>query len=326
MDKRSTAKEVSMEPRVVVIGGSAGAIPILQHIIPTLSMDIRAALFVVVHMAPDSPGFLADVLGRAGGPPVTKAQDGKQFELANVYVAVPDHHLQIADGQMRLVHGPRENRSRPSIDPLFRTAARWYGKRVIAVLLSGLLDDGVAGLQAVKRAGGQVIVLDPSDTRFPQMPQNGIRYDHPDYVLGCDEIGPAIERLVREPIMNLDRDPNEPKREGQQKPSGYMCPDCGGCLFQTDESGGPPKFECWVGHAYSIKALLAAGSDALESALWAAVRSLEENAALKRNAASSLFEENQYSRRLREDAASQEEHAKVLRSHILGVLTPSREP
>jgi len=116
------------------------------------------------------------------------------------------------------VHGPRENRNRPSIDSLFRSAARWRGGRVIAVLLSGILDDGVAGLQVITRAGGQVIILDPADTRFPQLPENGIRYDHPDYVLGCDEIAPTIG-LVREPIMNPQRVEKEPDSENRGKAS-----------------------------------------------------------------------------------------------------------
>ena len=309
--------------KIVVIGGSAGAIPVLQNIVSALSKDIPAALFVVLHVSPDAPSFLAKILDREGGPRVVEAHDCKRFETSTVYVATPDCHLQISDGHMRLIHGPRENRHRPAIDPLFRTAARAHGDKVIAVLLSGMLDDGVAGLQAVHRAGGQVIVLDPTDTRFPQMPENAIRYDHPDHVLGCDEIGPAIERLTREPIMRSQNN-SESDAADIEKPSGYMCPDCGGSLFEMDETGGLLKFRCRVGHAYSLKALLAAQNDALESALWAAARSLEENAALKRKAASG-HTENYLSRRLRDDAAGQEKHAKLLRELILSEMTPKRQ-
>jgi two-component system, chemotaxis family, protein-glutamate methylesterase/glutaminase len=312
--------------KIVVIGGSAGAVPVLQSIVRTLSRDIPAAVFIVLHLSPDAPSLLAEILQREGGPKVMKARDYEKFEMSTVYVATPDCHLQIADGHMRVHHGPRENRHRPAIDPLFRTAARQHGDRVLAVLLSGMLDDGVAGLQAVKHAGGQVIVLDPTDTQFPQMPENAIRYDHPDHVLGCDEIGPAIERLVREPIMKSHTN-NESNSEDSKKPSGYMCPDCGGSLFEVDDTGGLLKFRCRVGHAYSLKALLAAENDALESALWAAVRSLEENAELKRRAASGQFAESRSSRRLRDDATDQQEHAKFLRELILGGgdLIPKRQ-
>ena len=198
------------------------------------------------------------------------------------------------------------------------------GTAVIAVLLSGTLDDGVAGLQAVTHAGGKVIVLDPSDTRFPQMPENAVRYDHPDHILGSDEIAAMIERLVKEPAMNANQNEDKSDVKNLEKPSVYICPDCGGPLALVDEERGLPKFRCRVGHAYSLKALIAAQNDALESALWAAIRSLEENAELKRKAATAQFGETQHGVRLREDAASQMEHADLLRRLVLGKLIPGR--
>jgi two-component system, chemotaxis family, protein-glutamate methylesterase/glutaminase len=320
----ATNHQISEAAKIVVFGGSAGAIPVLQTIVRNLSPSIPAALFVVVHLSPDSPSFLAEILQREGGPKVVQASDCAQFDMSTVYVAPPDRHLQIRDGIMRLNRGPRENRSRPAIDPLFRSAARSYGNRVIAVLLSGTLDDGVAGLQAVTHAGGKVIVLDPSDTRFPQMPENAIRYDHPDHILGSDEIAAMIERLVKEPAMNANQNEDKSDVKNLEKPSVYICPDCGGPLALVDEERGLPKFRCRVGHAYSLKALIAAQNDALESALWAAIRSLEENAELKRKAATAQFGETQHGVRLREDAASQMEHADLLRRLVLGKLIPGR--
>ena len=241
--------EVARSPtKIVVIGGSAGALSVLQNIVRSLPNDIPASLFVVLHLSPDSPSFLADILQRERGPKVRNARDCEQFETSTIYVATPDRHLQIADGHMSVSHGPRENRSRPAIDPLFRSAARSHGQAVIAVLLSGLLDDGVAGLQAVKRAGGTIIVLDPNDTRFPQMPENAIRFDHPDYILPCHQIGPAIERLAREPVMNSDQNEKQSPNVNSEKPSGYMCPDCGGSLSEVDDhdESGLLKFRCRV--------------------------------------------------------------------------------
>src|SRR4051794_3126755 len=122
MQPHTANSEVSALSRIVVVGGSAGAIPILQNIVRSLSPDIPAAMFVVVHLSPDSQSFLADILQREGGPTVVRASDCTRFEMSTMYVAPPDRHLQIANSHLRLNHGPRENRSRPAIDPLFRSA------------------------------------------------------------------------------------------------------------------------------------------------------------------------------------------------------------
>jgi two-component system, chemotaxis family, protein-glutamate methylesterase/glutaminase len=160
---------------IIVIGGSAGALDVLQEIVSGFPEDFPASIFVVLHVPPDSPSHLAEILNRAGPLLAASAKDEEKIVPSRIYVAPPDHHLIISDGIMRLTRDPRENRSRPAIDPLFRSAARSYGPGVIAVLLSGLYDDGVQGLQIVSRSGGTVVVLKPEDARFPQMPENAIK-------------------------------------------------------------------------------------------------------------------------------------------------------
>lgn len=195
-----------------------------------------------------------------------------------------------------------------------------YGPRVIAVLLSGLYDDGVQGLQVVGQRGGKVIVLKPVDAPFPQMPENAIKYDHPDYILSANAIFPQIRELVASFQSSAEMAINNEVDEHYESASGYICPDCGGPLF---ENGDPhfPHFRCRIGHAYSLNALLAGGDDALETALWAAVRALQENAELKERTATMLERSGKSfdTVRIREDAKAQMEQAKLLRERIVEV-------
>lgn len=236
-----------------------------------------------------------------------------------IYIAPPDRHLLVSNGSVRLTRDPRENRSRPAIDRLFRSAARSYGRHVIAVLLSGFHDDGVQGLQVVSRTGGTVIVLQPEDTEFPQMPENAIKYDHPDYILSTRDIFPKLQELVSN-SEKVGSAPSNDKLSKIESPSGYICPDCGGALFE-DSSEALPHFRCRIGHSYSLDALLSGEDDALETALWAAVRSLRENAELKERTATLLERSGRSfnAARIREDAESQMQQAKLLRERIIEV-------
>ena len=148
-----------------------------------LPNNFPASIFVVIHTAAEGPRLLSDVLGRLSSLPVVYAENGASAKKSRVYLAPPDRHMLLEDGGMRVTTGPRENRHRPAIDPLFRSAARLYGPRVIAVLFSGLLDDGTAGLKAVSRAGGITIIQDPNEARFASMPRNALRHDSPQHVL-----------------------------------------------------------------------------------------------------------------------------------------------
>jgi hypothetical protein len=183
---------------LVVIGGSAGALEPLRRVIERLPADFPGTILVTIHLSPHSPGHLAEMLSTTTGIPVSYATDGQRIQPGRVLVAPPDRHLVVEDGIVRLSNGPRENRSRPAIDPMFRSAAVAYREGVVAVLLSGLLDDGADGMIAVKRAGGCAIVQDPAEAAYPDMPQAALRHAEVDEVLAAAAIGPRLVELSRE--------------------------------------------------------------------------------------------------------------------------------
>jgi two-component system chemotaxis response regulator CheB len=285
---------------LIVIGGSAGATQALQEIVANLPKDLPAAILVVVHTAPTGPGFLANMLDRSGPLPAERAQDGRRIEPGRIYVAPPNFHLIVKGHQLGVVHGPRENGFRPAVDPLFRTAARAYGARVVGVVLSGGLDDGTEGLLIIKNHQGMAVVQDPSDTAFPSMPASAIAHCEVDMVLPAKQIGEALVRLANTPVPEkaLEATPaveTEPdvvevgehalqsgKMYGDR--NGLTCPECGGALGEESD-GNLRRFRCHVGHRYSEQSLMAAQDQFLESALWAGVRALEESAALRRRLA-----------------------------------------
>lgn len=185
-----------VEP-VVAIGASSGGLDVLSLICSALPPDFPSAVLVVVHTAPTSPAVLSEILDRAGPLRSVTAQDGQRLVRGRVYVAPPDRHLLVEPGTVRLTEGPKENRFRPAVDPLFRSVAQLYGPRAIGVVLSGNLDDGTAGLWAIKQMGGTTIVQDPADAQFRSMPQNAVWHVAPDYVIAGSRIGPWLDHLVR---------------------------------------------------------------------------------------------------------------------------------
>ena len=287
----------------IVIGGSAGAIEVLLTIVGALPADLPAAVFVVVHVSPGAYSRLPEILARAGGLPAAHAQHGQAIEPGHIYVAPPDRHLLIRRGYLELTRGPRENHSRPAIDPLFRSAARASGTRAIGVILSGALYDGSTGLLAIKTRGGVAIVQDPREAITPSMPQSALRLVDVDYVLPAVAIAPHLVDLVQGALAGEEgSDVDETERITQAieqdfveqaanqrggDTSLYTCPDCGGVLWQIEEGGG---FRCHVGHAYASEALLVHKSEELESALWACVRLLRERATLTRQTATRTLE------------------------------------
>lgn len=186
-----------MQPRrVIVIGGSAGAIDALKRVLPAIPSGLPAALAIVVHIPPGAPSRLAEVLGKQTSLDTHTAVRRQQLESGHLYVAPPDHHLVVVDGVVDTVHGPRENNHRPAIDALFRTAAAAWGPRTIGVLLSGTGDDGTAGLKAVKAAGGVAIVQDPGEAIFRGMPASARDHVAIDHSVRAGEIGLLLARLV----------------------------------------------------------------------------------------------------------------------------------
>jgi two-component system chemotaxis response regulator CheB len=263
---------------IVVIGASAGGVEALSRLAADLP-PVEAAIFAVVHTGPNA-GLLAGVIGRHSAWPVQYAEDELEIEPGRIYVAPPDRHLQLEKERMRLTRGPLENRHRPAVDVLFRSASQALGGRVVAVVLSGYLDDGAAGLIAVKRRGGATIAQDPTDAVAAGMPEAAIATGVVDFVVSLKEMPGLIASLVEAEVVQAPVPIEEGKPvESTGKPSAYTCPQCHGTLWEI-EDGGLLRFACRVGHAFSAESMLEDQGDVTERALWAAVRSLEERADL----------------------------------------------
>jgi two-component system, chemotaxis family, protein-glutamate methylesterase/glutaminase len=303
---------------IIVIGGSAGSVEALCTVLAGLPSDLPAAVCVVLHQSAYSPNRRPEIFSRASPLPVVLAEPGMRLRPGTVYLSVQDMHMLIERsataelGVIRLVRGPKENRSRPAVDPLFRSAALAFGRRVIGVILSGALDDGTSGLWVIKDRGGISVVQDPVDAAVSSMPSHAIEE------VGADRIAPAAElgallgelartavtgsleaagdrgrgdsrtgtvpedELVREvKIVALDDDAHD-REDRYGVPSRFACPDCGGVLWSTRHGAGPLYFRCETGHAYAAATLAEAQSEAIEGAMWAALRALEDKAELAR--------------------------------------------
>jgi two-component system chemotaxis response regulator CheB len=181
---------------IIVVGASAGGVEALSRLVADLPGDLAASVFIVLHIPPSGISVLPEILSRRSHLPVRRPEDGEAIVPGTVYVAPPDRHLLVTPEAVRLGTGPREHGLRPAVDTLFRSAAGAYGPRVVGVVLSGTLDDGAAGLQAIKQRDGMGVVQDPDDARYPGMPRSALALDHPDLVLPLAEIGSALVKLV----------------------------------------------------------------------------------------------------------------------------------
>jgi two-component system chemotaxis response regulator CheB len=290
---------------IIVIGASAGGVEALTRLVAALPPDFPAAILVVLHVPPHGDTALPQILSRRGPLPARHAEDGEPIRPGTIYVAPPNRHLLVRDGAIRLSLGPTENGHRPGIDPLFRTAARAYGPRVVGVVLSGMLDDGSAGLVTIKQRGGVAVVQQPEDALFPGMPRSALELVEVDHCLPVAEMAPLLARLAQDPepsgiespvpedlemearIDEFDLAALEDDVHRPGSPSAFGCPDCGGVLWEQQE-GKLDRFRCRVGHSWSALNLLAEQSHALEDALWVALRALEEKAALANRLASRM--------------------------------------
>lgn len=213
--------------------------------------------------------------------------DGMPVEMGKIYVAPPDYHLVIQNGFMQLSHGPRENLHRPCINVMFRSAATAYGERVAGVLLTGLLDDGAAGLWEIQQHNGATIVQDPEEASFRSMPDSAIRGLNVQYIVRLREMAPLLVRLGTASDMRTSQHPPESSVE----PAGQVCPECGG-VMTTTHMGRLLEFRCHTGHRFGLKSLIAQKSGIVEHALGQALSQSEElSALLKRAAAQSAPEE-----------------------------------
>ena len=344
---------------IIVIGGSAGSFEPIKNIIAGLPASFPASILIALHMMAEFPSLLEEHLGANSRLPVMQAADQEPIRRGHIYIARPDYHLTLEPGKMRVVKGPRENRHRPAIDPLFRTAARVYGPRVIGVILSGNHDDGSMGLYAVKQRGGTAIVQDPNEAAWSEMPRRALAYATPHYVLKARDIVSNLVNLVQidqdEILMPSRKAPKSNGRsrrggrglppakkasaangktshvagageneqnlkaayfdEGEGNPSVFACPECHGVLWEIKE-GDLVQFRCRVGHSYGTESLAIELSETSEAALWAAMRALEEKAAMQRRIADGVNSDGKSASRLRDQSAADDANAKIIRDMI----------
>lgn len=309
---------------VVAVGASAGGVEALDRLVRALPADFEAAVLTVLHVSARS--ILPQVLGRAARLHVAHAQDGEPIRPRRIYVAPPDRHLTVREGLVQLTRGARENGHRPAVDPLFRSVAREYRDRAVGVVLSGQLDDGSAGLLAIKTRGGLAIVQDPDDARFPSMPRNASLYVDVDHVLRADQMAPALAKLVRGEAMGATKRKTTTTRKKVKQPRRALaaarisargennilvCPDCQGPLHKV-QSGSLTQWTCLVGHTFSPESLTEAQTDALERVLWMAVRTLSERAQVQRQTTSRLGGETR--QRMQERAEATAQDVELIRS------------
>ena len=321
---------------IIVIGGSAGGLEVMKAIVSRLPADLPAAVFFVLHTSPHSPGLLPEIFNHSGPLPAAHARDGEPVTPGRIYVAPPDHHLLLEAGRVRVSRGPKENRFRPAVDPLFRSAALAYGPRVVGVILTGWLDDGAAGLWAVKVRGGVAVVQDPLEALAPSMPTTAMRQTSVDYRLRVADIAPTLVKLASEPAADAGAFPVPEGLEMETRiamadkalqwdvaesgePSLFACPECHGTLMRMKVGGGV-RFRCHTGHSYTADALLAEMTEVVEGTLWNAVRSVQESSLLMEHCAAHARENGQadlaalYDRK----AVEARERAELVRRVVMG--------
>jgi two-component system chemotaxis response regulator CheB len=292
---------------VIVIGGSAGSLDPLKALFQHLPADLPAALCITRHLSPDSRNVLPYLLTKLGRLSVTEAVDGEPLQRGHIYVAPPDFHLLLTPDGLRVTRSPTENRFRPAIDPLFRSAAVAYGPRVVGGLLSGGLDDGTAGLWAIKQRGGIAVIQDPHDAQHPSMPRSAQTYVPIDYALPAPALAPVLVRLAHAEV-DVASAPPVPKEMAMENhvalednaleqglldvapPSLYTCPECHGVLLQL-KAGHFLRFRCHTGHSYSVRSLFMDLTESIDDALWNTVRSLNESVLLIGHLAAHLRQE-----------------------------------
>jgi two-component system chemotaxis response regulator CheB len=315
---------------IIVIGASSGGVDALRVLLPSLPIDLPASVFVVLHVGARS--HLAEILGEIAPLRVVRAASGAPVEYRTIYIAPPGQHLLLHDAHLLLRRGPRENMARPAIDPLFRSAAATFGGRVIGVVLSGTLNDGTAGLRAIKRCGGLAVVQDPSDADFPDMPESALRQVEVDHVSDIVEMAGLLGRLTHRLAGQTPEIPIEIRVEaaiaaqeltdmeieddlGTLSP--FTCPECHGALWQIPD-GGMLRYRCHVGHAFTAETVLSGLDGEVDNMLESLLRSHQQRAALAHRMAEQERGRNRESLagQLEARAREYEEDAEVIRRMV----------
>jgi two-component system chemotaxis response regulator CheB len=265
--------------------------------------------------------------------------DGETIEAGTLYLAPPDRHLLAKDGStphLLVTKGPRENHYRPAADALFRSAAVAFGPRVVGVVLTGMLHDGTAGLEFIKRCGGIAVVQDPHEAEYPSMPESALRSVDIDYVVPLDQMGALLEEITARKTPERPAEvPEDLKQEAAiaervvgttdevlriAHPVPLTCPDCGGNLFEV-EHGTLLRYRCHTGHAFTADALLHSAQQSLEETMWVALRMMEE----RKNLLSNMAARGQgpYSVQQEERIEEMKKHINRLREFLLNGGGPS---
>jgi two-component system chemotaxis response regulator CheB len=290
MQKSTQSKEGF--DNVIVIGTSAGGLKALSQLVSQLPDNFPAPIFIVQHISPDATGdVLLDALSANTKLKCVHAKPGMRPKQGFIYVAPSDHHLLIDGGNKMLVSkGAHENRSRPAIDPLFRSAAVAFGNKVIGILLTGYLDDGTSGMKVIKRCGGKCIVQHPDDAEYPAMPISAIKNVDVDYIVPISEMGGILYQIMEQKKPRQVAVPKDIEIEaaiaertlsdlpsvnalGVQVP--FNCPGCGGVLWEIKEDKSL-RYRCHTGHAFTASTLLAEQTGKIEETMWTALRMFEE--------------------------------------------------
>ena len=283
--------------RIITVGASAGGVESLCKLVAVLPRDLDAAVFVVLHIPPNHVSNLPCILSRKGPLRAFHPKDRDEIAPGRIYVAPPDHHLLIETNQVLVTRGPKENRNRPSVDALFRSAAYTHGPNVIGIVLSGALDDGTSGLWSIKRMGGVTMTQNPLEAAFDSMPASALSQVEIDHCLPVQQMGPMLEKILKQELAMPGVKTEDSQRmglevsiavDGDAFKKGIMnsgaltpftCPECQGVLVELKE-GKIARFRCHTGHAYSSSALLSGVMEKIDESYWSAMRSLEEAAML----------------------------------------------
>lgn len=282
---------MSQIKNLIIIGASAGGIRAVSTVVAGFPNNIDAAVLIVLHVSKNSNAHnIAEILQRNTPLKCRVAVHGLTIEKSNIYIAPPDYHLMIDGPVMHLNQGPYENRYRPSIDVLFRSAAVHYANKVIGIIMTGMLDDGTSGMYAVKTCGGRCIIQNPLEAEFPDMPQSVLNKVQVDYIADLADIPVIVEDLIKKPLPLKVEIPQELKLEAEitqrlmsniddlkkiADRSDFVCPDCGGGLWEI-KNDPLHRYRCHTGHVYSEKILQELQDHRIEESIWVSIRMLEE--------------------------------------------------
>jgi two-component system chemotaxis response regulator CheB len=271
--------------RIIVVGASQGGVPALQALVSGLPKDFTVPILIVQHIG-SSQSILPSILNDVDGTRAAFGKDHEALRDGRIYVAPPDHHMQLQDGQVELTRGPRENYARPAIDPLFRTAALYYGPDVIGVVLTGRLNDGTAGLYEIKRQGGITVVQTPDEAEASDMPQSALDNVAVDYCVPVAEMPRLFARLTENSKQRSQfiRGVVPMSHEKLDQPSAQTCPECGGAM-REEVVANLTRFRCHIGHAMTAEVLASTQLEKLDYHISAMLRTLNERAALCRDIA-----------------------------------------